>query len=125
MCKNSCKKGSGKCCSAGCMMSQVGKVLVIIGGINWGLVGLGMLFGSSWNLVNILVGSWSMLLEAVIYVLVGLAAVMSICGCKCKTCMGGVCSSSCKDGIKTEGYASVPVEGNQQTDMPNMGNNPQ
>lgn len=56
------------------MLAQIARILVIIGGINWGLVGLGMLMGSNWNLVNLIFGSIPVL-EAIIYVLVGLAAV--------------------------------------------------
>ncbi|MEZ0208990.1 MAG: DUF378 domain-containing protein [Candidatus Paceibacterota bacterium] len=59
------------------MLAQIARILVIVGGINWGLVGLGMLMGSDWNVVHMIFGSVSML-EAVIYVLVGLSAVMMI-----------------------------------------------
>ena len=75
-----------------CGMAKLGGVLVIVGGLNWGLVGLGMLMGgANWNLVQMLLGKWPML-EAVVYVLVGLAAVMACFGCKCtkcKACMAG------------------------------------
>lgn len=47
--------------------------LVIIGALNWLLVGLGMLMGNAnWNLVNLIFGSVPVL-EAVVYVLVGLS----------------------------------------------------
>lgn len=60
------------------MLSQISRILVVIGGINWGLVGLGMLTGgSNWNVVNLIFGSVP-LLEAVIYVLVGLAAIYMV-----------------------------------------------
>jgi uncharacterized membrane protein YuzA (DUF378 family) len=50
-------------------------ILLAIGGINWGLVGLGWLSGGAdWNVVHMLLGS-SMQLEAVVYVLVGISAV--------------------------------------------------
>jgi uncharacterized membrane protein YuzA (DUF378 family) len=65
--------------------------LVIIGALNWGLVGLGWLISSSdWNIVHMLVGQW-MQVEAVIYVLVGLAGVYKLvmcskgCNCNCNT----------------------------------------
>lgn len=48
--------------------------LLIIGGLNWGLVGLGAFMGSNWNLVNFLFGQWPSL-EWLVYILVGLAAV--------------------------------------------------
>lgn len=75
MCKN-CKS---------CATSITLKVLVIIGGINWGLVGVGMLLGSNLNLVNLLLGG-APTVEALVYVLVGLAALGHAMGCRCKTC---------------------------------------
>ena len=70
------------------MCSKIGKTLLIIGGLNWGLVGVAMLMGngSNWNVVNLLLGSWPTV-EGIVYVLVGLAAVMKIFGCRCKKCM--------------------------------------
>ena len=68
-------------------MSMIGKILLIIGGINWGLVGIGMFMNANLNVVNLLLGSWPTL-EAIVYILVGVAAVMKIFGCKCKKCMG-------------------------------------
>jgi uncharacterized protein len=59
------------------MLSQVTRVLVVVGGINWGLVGLGMLMGSDWNVVHMLLGSVPML-EAIVYILVGLAAIKMV-----------------------------------------------
>ena len=47
-------------------------VLVIVGAINWGLVGIGMFLDANWNLVNIVFGSIPAL-EALIYLVVGLA----------------------------------------------------
>lgn len=47
-------------------------VLVIVGAVNWGLVGFGILADANWNLVNLLLG-WAPLLEAVVYLLVGVA----------------------------------------------------
>jgi len=63
------------------------KWLLIIGGINWGLVGVGMLMGRNWNVVNMLLGNWPTV-EAIVYILVGVAGIMKIFGCKCKKCMG-------------------------------------
>jgi uncharacterized membrane protein YuzA (DUF378 family) len=56
------------------MLAQIARVLVIIGGVNWGLVGIGMLMGSDWNVVHMILQSVSWL-EAVVYILVGLSAV--------------------------------------------------
>jgi uncharacterized membrane protein YuzA (DUF378 family) len=41
-------------------------LLTIIGGLNWGLVGIGGLMGSDWNVVHMIVGSMPTL-EAVVY----------------------------------------------------------
>jgi len=56
-------------------MHMTAFVLVVVGGLNWGLVGLGMLMGQDWNVVQMLIGSWSMTLENLVYVLVGLSAI--------------------------------------------------
>jgi len=54
--------------------------LLVIGGLNWGLVGL-----FDWNLVNVLLGSveW---LERAVYVLVGLSALAMLVTGSCKKC---------------------------------------
>ncbi|HET9641616.1 MAG TPA: DUF378 domain-containing protein [Candidatus Paceibacterota bacterium] len=57
-------------------------ILVVVGAINWGLVGLGMLFGGSdWNVVKLIFGTWQPV-EAIIYVLVGIAGIMHIKSCR-------------------------------------------
>jgi uncharacterized membrane protein YuzA (DUF378 family) len=64
-----------------------------------------MLFGSmsSWNLVGMIFGSMPMI-EAIVYLLVGISAVMHVLGCKCKTCKGGVCVADAKvDASKPKG----------------------
>jgi uncharacterized membrane protein YuzA (DUF378 family) len=65
-------------------------ILVIIGGLNWLLVGLGGFMGGNWNLVNLILGSWPML-EWLVYVLVGASAVYEIVTHKsnCKECTTG------------------------------------
>ncbi len=89
MCQGFCKGG-------GCTVAWIAKVLVIIGGVNWGLVGLGLLLGSmdSWNVVNLILGSVPVV-EGLVYVLVGVSAVMLIFGCKCEKCTESLCAS-CK-----------------------------
>ncbi len=81
---------NGKC-EHGCFYRKIRKVLLIVGGLNWGLVGVGMLIGSDLNVVHMLLGSWPVV-EGLVYVLVGLAAIMKIFKCKCKKCMG-VCAA--------------------------------
>lgn len=48
-------------------------VILIIGGLNWGLVGL-----FDWNLVEAIFSGWAPVLARLIYIVVGIAAVYSI-----------------------------------------------
>jgi uncharacterized membrane protein YuzA (DUF378 family) len=67
-----------------CPAHKVAWVLLIVGGLNWLLVGL----NPSWNVVHLIFGGW-MWLERVIYILVGVAAIIMLFACKCcVTCMG-------------------------------------
>jgi uncharacterized membrane protein YuzA (DUF378 family) len=68
-----------------CNVSSLSSILILIGGLNWGLIGLGYFLQSDWNLVDIILGGWPMI-ENTVYILVGLAAVVSLFGCRCKTC---------------------------------------
>lgn len=65
-------------------------ILVIIGGINWGLVAIGNWMGQNWNVVNLLLGSWSGV-ENLVYLLVGLSAVGLAVSHKgdCRHCAAG------------------------------------
>jgi uncharacterized membrane protein YuzA (DUF378 family) len=68
------------------MLHKVAGVLVVVGAINWGLVGLGWLVGGSdWNIVHMLLGQW-MTVEAVVYLLVGLSGLSMLLMCHCKEC---------------------------------------
>lgn len=62
---------------------MVSMILVVVGAVNWGLVGAAMLLGNgaNWNVVNLLLGQWPVV-EAVVYVLVGLAGLYSVYSCK-------------------------------------------
>jgi uncharacterized membrane protein YuzA (DUF378 family) len=51
--------------------------LLIIGGLDWGLIALGNWMGSNWNVINLIFGSWSWL-ENLIYLLVGISALILI-----------------------------------------------
>ena len=51
------------------MVSMVAMLLVVVGGLNWGLVGL-----LNFNLVTMVLGSVPML-EKLVYILVGVSAV--------------------------------------------------
>lgn len=54
-------------------LNTVALILLIIGGINWGLVGL-----FDWNLVGALFGGWAPWLARLVYVVVGVAALYSL-----------------------------------------------
>jgi uncharacterized membrane protein YuzA (DUF378 family) len=71
------------------VLHMIGFILVVIGGLNWGLVGLGWLAGNAdWNVVHMILGSWPQL-EGIVYVLVGLSALWLLVEHKksCKMCM--------------------------------------
>ena len=51
-------------------------VFVIIGGLNWGLVGIGELINRNWDVVNLLTNGWASWLGSVIYILIGIAALV-------------------------------------------------
>jgi len=68
-----------------CGASKLAWLLMVIGALNWGLVGLGGFFGGNWNVVNLLLGSWPWL-EWVVYILVGASGIVGLVGCKCKSC---------------------------------------
>lgn len=72
-----------------CGLHGVAYVLVIIGALNWGLVGAGYFAGADWNVVGMLLGSWPVV-ENAVYLLVGVAALAGLFGGGCKACrMGG------------------------------------
>ncbi|MFB6100539.1 MAG: DUF378 domain-containing protein [Candidatus Nanohalobium sp.] len=57
-------------------------VLIIIGAVNWGLVGLSIISGApsrnAYNLVNQLLGPLGTQFEAVVYLLVGLSGLYQV-----------------------------------------------
>ncbi|MDP1625009.1 MAG: DUF378 domain-containing protein [bacterium] len=67
----------------------IASLLVWIGGINWGLFGLGSFFDSNWNVVNQLLGSWAAV-EWIVYILVGVSAIYLVVTHKahCRACEG-------------------------------------
>lgn len=66
-------------------------ILVIIGGLNWGLVGLGGFMNANWNVVGMLLGAWPTV-EQLVYVLVGVSAVVLMFTHKrdCRECAPGM-----------------------------------
>lgn len=73
------------------VLHMIAFVLLVIGGLNWGLVGLGWwMGGADWNVVHMILGSLGSSIEGLVYVLVGLSAVWLAIEHKktCKHCMG-------------------------------------
>ena len=62
-------------------------VLVIVGGLNWGLIAIGNWMGSNWNIVNLILGMWPTI-ENLVYLLVGISAIVLIFKrhCNCASC---------------------------------------
>ncbi len=75
-------------------------ILVIIGGLNWLLVGLG------WNLVDMIFG---MSVAKIVYILVGLSAIYEITIHKaiCKLC-GGMGQTSSMGSMPMGGMGNMP-----------------
>ncbi|HCI03457.1 MAG: DUF378 domain-containing protein [Candidatus Peribacteraceae bacterium] len=58
-------------------LGPIARILLLVGGLNLGLVGVGMLVDNDLNVINMVVGGLPVL-EAVVYVLVGLSALFVI-----------------------------------------------
>ena len=69
----------------GCSVAKIACVLVSIGALNWVLIGLGSFFSADWNVVNKILGSWPVV-ENIVYLLVGISALVKLFGCKCSKC---------------------------------------
>jgi|GEM_PF-2557764 len=84
----------GKCGSK-CLGSMIMWTLLIVGGLNWGLVGIFNL-----DLVAAIFGDMSVVTR-IVYTLVAVAAIGTLAGgCCCKKCKKGGC---CKDGSCDKG----------------------
>jgi len=62
-------------------LNGIACVLVIVGALNWGLVGLGGFMGSDWNVVHLILGAWPAV-EWLVYILVGISAVIHLKSCR-------------------------------------------
>lgn len=62
-------------------MQFVTWLLVVVGALNWGLVGLGYFLGGNWNVVYMILGGFPVI-EALVYVLVGLSGLYMLVGYK-------------------------------------------
>lgn len=70
---------------------KVMMILLLVGGVNWGLVGLGGFLGTELNVVKLLLGTWPVV-EWIVYLLVGVSAV----AVGAAVCKGGCCGEMCK-----------------------------
>ncbi len=78
-----------------CFVKWTSLVLVLVGALNWGLVG-----ALDFNLVNWLAGQWPMV-EKVVYIVVGIAAIVYVCDmcfCPCVKDDKGQKDSCCGKG---------------------------
>lgn len=64
---------------------MVACILLVVGGLNWGLTGVGMLLRTNLNVVNLILGGIPVL-EAIVYLLVGVSAVVHLMMCGGKEC---------------------------------------
>ncbi|MHB8710179.1 MAG: DUF378 domain-containing protein [Minisyncoccota bacterium] len=71
-------------------LHRIAFVLVIIGALNWGLIGIGGYMNSDWDVVKYFLGTWSWL-QDLVYVLVGLSGLFLIFDHRgtCKMCATG------------------------------------
>ncbi len=58
-------------------MSRIGRILLIIGGLNWGLIGLGIFINKNLNFIDLLSAFYPNL-PAIIYSVIGLIALIFI-----------------------------------------------
>lgn len=71
---------------------MIAGILLVIGGLNWGLVGISGFLGQNWDLVKLLFIDLIKipLLAWIVYIVVGVSAVLhlSCCikGCSCEKC---------------------------------------
>ena len=84
-----------------CALHKTSWVLVLVGALNWGLVGL-----LNFNLVSWLLGAWPAV-ERIVYVLVGLAAIAMLgigkCCWKACKCSDEACSHCAEEEKKPMG----------------------
>jgi len=77
------------------IVHMIAFILLVIGGLNWGLVGLGGFVGADWNVVHMILGGVPSL-EWIVYILVGLSAVWLAVNHKnaCKVCNAGASAAA-------------------------------
>ena len=68
-------------------LHSIAFTLVVIGGINSGLMALGSYMGNSWDVINLVLGSWPAVVT-LLYLLVGISAIILMFSHKmdCREC---------------------------------------
>ncbi len=79
-------------------------LLVFIGALNWGLVGLGGFLNMDLNVVELLLGAWPVVAD-IVYLLVGIAAVIFLIGF-----LKSPCAACEKDAAKEVPEPAAPAE---------------
>jgi len=98
---------TNKCCG-----SKTALWLAGIGAINWGIYGVAGLMGKSFDLVTWITFGQTWLAN-IIFVVVGIAGIVALWGCKCSMCKVTTEPScdSCEDGrCDVHGEKKVEVE---------------
>lgn len=65
-----------------CGICNLAYVLVVIGALNWGLIGLGGFLSRDLNVVHMILGTWPSI-EWIVYILVGVAGIFTLFSSKC------------------------------------------
>lgn len=60
------------------MLTMFARVIAIVGALNWGYVGIGMLANKEWNLIYYIPYPLTPTMQAGIYVAVGASAVLAL-----------------------------------------------
>ncbi|MFZ2500729.1 MAG: DUF378 domain-containing protein [Minisyncoccia bacterium] len=69
-------------------LHSIAFLLTVVGGLNWGLIAIGSYIGGNFNVVNLLLGSWSSV-ETLVYLLIGLSTLSVVLSHK------GSCTMCC------------------------------
>ncbi len=69
------------------VLHMIAFLLLVIGGLQWGLIGIGGFVGGNWDILNMLLGSWPSVLW-IVYILVGISALWLLVTHRkeCRTC---------------------------------------
>ncbi len=72
------------CCNKS-ILGQIAYWITIIGGLNWGLIGIGYFFQANWDVLYLILGSMPAV-QYIVYIIVGLSAIYTVFGCRKAVC---------------------------------------